>query len=68
MTSPILQFTRKEFLCAIQFTSMGRKLIRTCILPMYMNHEAIKEYFASSLYIYRKMMQNSKCRGGIYIL
>ena len=51
MTSPILQFTRTESLCAIQFTSMGRKIIRTCILPMNMNHEAIKEYFASSLYI-----------------
>lgn len=53
MTSPILQFTRKESLCAIQFASMRRKLIRTCVLPMNMNHEAIKEYFASSLYIER---------------
>lgn len=57
MTSPILQFTRKEFLCAIQFTSMGRKLIRTCILPMHMNHEAIKEYFASSLYISKDVVE-----------
>ncbi|HCQ8747207.1 hypothetical protein [Enterococcus entomosocium] len=51
MTSPILQFTRKESLCAIQFTSKGKKFKRTCILPMNMNHEAIKEYFATSLYI-----------------
>ncbi|EOH8750448.1 hypothetical protein ACMDXZ_002923, partial [Enterococcus faecalis] len=57
MTSPILQFTRKEFLYAIQFTLMGRKFIRTCILPMYMNHEAIKEYFASSLYISKDVVE-----------
>lgn len=57
MTSPILQFARKESLCAIQFTSMGRKLIRTCILPMHMNHEAIKEYFASSLYISKDVVE-----------
>lgn len=57
MTSPILQFTRKESLYAIQFVSMGRKLIRTCILPMNMNHEAIKEYFASSLYISKDVVE-----------
>lgn len=51
MTSPILQFTRKESSCAIQFTSKEKKFRRTCILPMNMNQEAIKEYFASSLYI-----------------
>ncbi|MET1943959.1 hypothetical protein ABXL60_11270 [Enterococcus faecalis] len=51
MTSPILQFTRKESLCTIQFTSKEKKFRRSCILPMNMNQEAIKEYFASSLYI-----------------
>ncbi|EDO0512848.1 hypothetical protein GN336_02435 [Listeria monocytogenes] len=57
MPSPILQFTRKEALCDIQFTSMGKKFIRTCILPMNINHEAIKKYFASSLYIPKNVVE-----------
>ncbi|HCT4863042.1 TPA: hypothetical protein OTY93_001047 [Enterococcus faecalis] len=57
MTSPILQFTRKESLCVIQFTSKEKKFKRTCILPLNINHEAIKEYFASSLYISKDVVE-----------
>jgi hypothetical protein len=51
MTSSVLNFTRKESLCAIGFTSRGRKFKRTCVLPMNMNHETIKKYLAASISI-----------------
>ncbi|HBI1635441.1 TPA: hypothetical protein I0F70_RS09560 [Enterococcus faecalis] len=51
MTSSVLKFPRKESLCAIGFTSRGRKFKRTCVLPMNMNHETIKKYFAASISI-----------------
>ncbi|MGC2990376.1 hypothetical protein ACPTGG_10390 [Enterococcus faecalis] len=62
MTSPILQFTRKESLYAIQFTYKEKNFKRTCILPMNMNHEAIKEYFASSLYISKDVVEILKVK------
>lgn len=67
MTSPILQFTRKESLCTIQFTSKEKNFRRSCILPMNMNQEAIKEYFASSLYISKGFVEILKVEE-VYIL
>ncbi|MGG5336356.1 hypothetical protein [Enterococcus sp. AZ154] len=67
MTSPIQKFTRKESLCSIKFIYKGRKFIRYCILPRNMNQEAIKEYFASSLYLPKNVVEILKVED-VYIV